>query len=91
MPGGDAPVRELGVEPADERRRRLCIDLLERMLSEAKEGRGFETAFFLATYPDSTRLRDAWTSGLSTYDVLARIEHLKHELLADMRDETEPG
>lgn len=79
-------VRELGVEPAEDRRRRLCIELLEMMLAEAKEGRGFESAFFLATYPDSTRLRNAWTAGLSVYDVVARLEHLKHELLADVRD-----
>ncbi len=84
-----ADVRPLGVQPLDEKRRAANVDLLERMLAEAKEGAGFESVFFLGTFPDSTSYRTAWTTGLSTYDVLARIEHLKHELLADLRDTTE--
>jgi hypothetical protein len=84
-------VAEIGVTPAEKRRRDLCVDLLERMLREATEGRGFETAFFIGTYPDNGHIRNAWTEGLSTFDILARLEHLKHELLADMRDSEKPG
>jgi hypothetical protein len=83
-----ADVVAIGTRRQDEKLRDLCIDLLERMLAEAKEGRGFETVFLLATFPDSTSYRTAWTVGLSTYEVVARLEHLKHELLADLREST---
>ncbi len=76
----------LPVQPEDERRRLKCIELLERLLAEAKEGKGFETAFFIATLPDTTDLRWGRTEGLSTLDCVGRIEHLKHEMLQDMRE-----
>jgi hypothetical protein len=79
-----APIA-LAVQPADEKRRQLCVDLLEKMLAEAKEGTGFETVFFIATFPDTTVVRHAWTAGLTFLDVVGRLEHLKHELLADAR------
>ena len=81
-------VKQLGVQHVDEKRRARNVELLERILAEAKEGSGFETVFFLGTFPDSTSYRTGWTVGLSTYDVVARLEHLKHELLADLRDTT---
>jgi hypothetical protein len=77
----------MGITPEDERRRALCIDLLERMLEEAKDGRGFETAFFIGTYSYDGTVRNAWTEGQSTLDAVGRLEHLKHELLADMHED----
>ncbi len=85
-----ADVIQIAVATKNEKRKALVIDLLERMLAEAKEENGFETGFFIATYPDSTRIRQAWTENLSAIDVVGRIEHLKHEILADMHDDTEP-
>jgi hypothetical protein len=84
-------VAQIGVAPVPEQRRVKCIDLLERMLAEAKSGAGFETVFILATFPDSHQFRTAWPGGLSTYDVIARLEHLKHELLSDVRASAEPA
>lgn len=86
-----APVREIGVLPAEEKDRLSCIELLEKLLSEAKSGRGFESVFLLATYPDSGAVRQAWTRSCSTLGIVGRLEHLKHEILATMHEGTAEG
>jgi hypothetical protein len=78
------PVLALAVEPAEDRRRRRCIEVLELALAEAKDGRGFESVFIIGTYPDSTRIREYWTATRSGLDVVGRLEYLKAALLADM-------
>ncbi len=84
-------VKQLGVETKSERRKALCIDLLERMLAEAKEGHGFDSVLFLATYPDSGNIRNAWTEGDSTLDLVGRLERLKFGLLYAMERRETPG
>jgi hypothetical protein len=86
-----ADVTQIAVATKNEKRKALVIDLLERMLAEAKEGSGFESGIFLATYPDSGRLRSAWTEGDSTIEIVGRLEYLKHGLLFDMAMREEDG
>jgi Na+-translocating ferredoxin:NAD+ oxidoreductase RnfG subunit len=81
-----AAVQSLGVTPIQEQRRNACVEALEKMLTEAREGQGFESVFILATYPDNGKVRQLWPAGTSTLKVVGALEHLKHELLADMRE-----
>jgi hypothetical protein len=84
-------VVQLAITPEEQRHRQGCIDLLARLLEEAKKGRGFDQVFIVATFPDSEAVRQAWTRGLSTITVVGTLEHVKHELLATMHESDAEG
>ena len=79
-------VQKIGVEPVQEERRKRCISFLEEILEQAKKGPGYESIFMVLTYPDVTSVHHAWTGCGDTVDMVGRLEYLKHELLADMRE-----
>jgi hypothetical protein len=81
-----APVLQLGVSSAEEKQRQDCVALLEEALVEAKKGRGFDAVFIVATYPDSTTLSRMQSCGFSSIQAVGVLEHLKHGLLAHMRE-----
>ena len=83
-------VREIGIEPVQEERRKRCINFLEKLLEQAKKGPGYESIFMVMTYPDVTSVHHAWTGCGDTVDMVGRLEHLKFELLADMRERDMP-
>lgn len=84
-----AKVTQIAVVTPDEKRKAVTIDMLERLLAEAKEGNGFESALFVATYPDSTGVRTSWAGIQSTLDLVGRLEKLKHDLLYEERQREE--
>jgi hypothetical protein len=82
----ETKVREIGVTPAQEQRKQDAIAVLEELLGEAKEGKGFETVFVVAVQAEHGNIRYRWPAGGSTFDLVARLEALKHELLADVHE-----
>jgi hypothetical protein len=77
-----ARVREIGITPQEDERRANNVAILEALLAEAREGRGFEQVMLVATFPDSTQVRYAFSRGMSVTDTLGKLEYLKFQLLA---------
>ena len=81
-----ADVKQLGIVPVSEERRKQTIELLEQFLADAKAGK-YDEVLVVAGHVDGEVFTWGWTRSEDLLGLIGRLERLKLQALRRMDPE----